>query len=66
MRSTEVIRQVFTKGKIISLRIKFSDEAFTCFVVNPNTEEILKCNELFCNTSIADLEDGSGVVSSNH
>ena len=40
---------------------------FTRGVVNPNTEEILKCNELFCNTSIADLaEDGSGVVSSNH
>lgn len=34
---------------------------FTRGVVNPNTEEILKCNELFCNTSIADLaEDGSG------
>ena len=34
---------------------------FTRGVVNQNTEEILKCNELFCNTSIAGLaEDGSG------
>ena len=34
---------------------------FTRGVVNPNTEEVLKCNELFCNTSIADLaQDGSG------
>ena len=29
--------------------------------VNPNVDKILKCNELFCNTSIADLsKDGSG------
>ena len=34
---------------------------FTRGVVNPNTEKVLKCNELFCNTSVADLaEDGSG------
>ena len=34
---------------------------FTRGVVNPNTAKVLKCNELFCNTSVADLaEDGSG------
>ena len=34
---------------------------FTRGVVNPNTAKVLKCNELFCNTSVAELaEDGSG------
>ena len=34
---------------------------FTRGVVNPNTAKVLKCNELFCNKSVADLaEDGSG------
>ena len=34
---------------------------FTRGVVNPNTAKVLKCSELFCNTSVADLaEDGSG------
>jgi predicted SprT family Zn-dependent metalloprotease len=34
---------------------------FTRGVVNSNTEKVLKCNELFCNTSVAELaEDGSG------
>ncbi|MDA9171112.1 M48 family metallopeptidase [Alphaproteobacteria bacterium] len=34
---------------------------FTRGVVNPDVEKILKCNELFCNTSLADLsKDGSG------
>ena len=30
-------------------------------VVNPNVEEVLKCNELFCSMSVSELaEDGSG------
>ena len=34
---------------------------FTRGVVNSNTEKVLKCNELFCNTSVVELaEDGSG------
>lgn len=34
---------------------------FTRGVVNSNTEKVLQCNELFCNTSVAELaEDGSG------
>ena len=34
---------------------------FTRGKVNPNVEKVLKCNELFCNASTADLaEDGSG------
>ena len=34
---------------------------FTKGVVNSDVEKILKCNELFCNTSLADLsKDGSG------
>ena len=34
---------------------------FTRGLVNSDVERILKCNELFCNTSLADLsKDGSG------
>jgi Zn-dependent protease with chaperone function len=34
---------------------------FTRGVVHPNVEKVLKCNELFCNTSMSEIaEDGSG------
>ncbi len=34
---------------------------FTRGIVNPNVEKILKCNELFCNRSVADnFKEGSG------
>ena len=45
---------------IIELNIQIL-KYYTRGVVNPNVEKVLKCNELFCNTSIADLsKDGSG------